>query len=156
MKRFALLLLVVLAVPVWASPVTNCTAAGGSYLSGTVIDGPFFARGKRIQGIELSHTRLQLASDSDKHAYDLAIDNVYASDYQPDRQDVPYSLSMLVPGTRLAVCGTRFPGGIHWVHSNCGVSPTAEKPDGWVRIVGGDGQVGQSLTGSQNYCYLWG
>jgi hypothetical protein len=44
---------------------------------------------------------------------------------------------------------------IHWVHSNCGATPTAAAPNGWVKKISTSGTIGANLERSQAYCYLW-
>jgi hypothetical protein len=48
-------------------------------------------------------------------------------------------------GDKLEVCGIPFSGGIHWVHNNCGDTPTNSDPDGWIKKVSADGSVEQNL-----------
>jgi hypothetical protein len=150
-------LLALAAITVSADPEADaCAAASGSYMTGVVTDGPIFKRGKPLQGVELSHTHVQLLADSDGNTYDIAIDNVYADGYDNAGENVPDPLTNLVPGTHLELCGLPFPGGMHWVHSNCGVTPTSSNPDGWVKVIDSQGNIGSNLEESQEYCYLWG
>jgi hypothetical protein len=44
---------------------------------------------------------------------------------------------------------------IHWVHSNCGATPTATAPNGWVKKISTTGTIGANLERSPAYCYLW-
>jgi hypothetical protein len=110
------------------------------------------------EGVELSHTHLTLLSDQDGRSYDVAIDNVFATGYDAAGERVPAPLSMLRTGDRLEVCGklfTRGRLGIDWVHTNCGETPTARQPDGWVKILDPRGTPGPNLEASQEYCRLW-
>ena len=61
-------------------------------------------------------------------------------------------------GDRLELCGKLFNHGrlgIDWVHTNCGETPTAAKPNGWLKIMASDGTPGPNLENSQGYCWLW-
>ncbi len=42
-----------------------------------------------------------------------------------------------------------------WVHTNCGDRPSADKPDGWIKVIGPDGTPGPNLESDQKYCWLW-
>lgn len=145
-----------LVLPLWtlADDAAECTTDQGSYLSGEVVKAPTFARGKRLHGVALSHTHLSLKSDSDGKVYDVAIDNVFASGYDKAGSHVPAPLDTLAVGDKLEVCGQPFPGGIHWVHTNCGKQPTKNQPNGWVRKMS-DGKAGENMEGSEEYCKLW-
>ena len=131
-----------------------CQAAAGQYLVATVVSPPTFAHGHRLHGIELSHTRLVVRAD-DGTRYQIAADNVYASGYDPQVEQVPPPLNGLRTGDRLSLCGRPFPGGMHWVHTNCGAPPQAKDPNGWMRLLDASGAAGENLEGSQTYCELW-
>jgi hypothetical protein len=108
--------------------------------------------------VELSHTHLTLLSDQDGRSYDVAIDNVFATGYDAAGERIPVPLSTIRTGDRLEVCGKLFNDarpGIDWVHTNCGETPTAAKPNGWVKVMAPDGTPGPNLEDSQEYCRLW-
>lgn len=158
MKSVLLLLLGLVSICAQAQSVSEqdaCTAAAGTFMTGTVVSDPTFAYGSYRQGVELSHTHIQLQSDSDGYNYDIAIDNVYADGYDYAGESVPDPYTSLVSGTRVELCGLPFPGGMHWVHSNCGAQPTPSNPDGWVKVLDSLGNPGPNLAESQEYCYLW-
>lgn len=146
------------AIAARADQATQCQANAGSYLTGKVITGPKFVSGHPRRGVELSHTHLRLLSDQDGKSYDVAIDNVFASGYDTAGEHVPAPLSSIHVGDRLALCGqlyTQGGRGIHFVHTNCGDTPRANDPDGWVKLVAADGSVGPNLEDTQEYCRLW-
>jgi hypothetical protein len=145
------------AQPAVADAQSECRAAAGSLLTGTVISGPRLAAGKSRHGIELSHTHLSLRADADGRVYDVAVDNVFAAGYDSAAEAVPADLARIRPGTRLELCGQLYTRGfgIHWVHTNCGDRPTKAEPDGWLKIVNPDGSVGANLEASREYCGLW-
>ncbi|PHV10730.1 hypothetical protein CSQ89_14670 [Chitinimonas sp. BJB300] len=150
-----LFLLSITAVSVSASDLEDCTHAAGTYLSGKVMSPPTFKSGNYLEGIELSHTHLLLKADQDGKTYDVAIDNVFADGYDNAGESVPEPLAAIKIGTRLSLCGLPFPGGIHWVHTNCGEKPTRRHPNGWVKQLDAHNQAGENLVGSQKYCKLW-
>lgn len=154
MKKI-LLALYLSAIPAaaFADEAGNCRAAAGSYLTGTVVRAPYFQAGMRRRGVELSHTHLIVKADQDGRRYDVAIDNVFASGYDPARRTVPAPLNMIRVGDRLSLCGQLYAEGIgiHFVHTNCGINPTPRAPDGWVRKLDGE----DNLEGSTAYCSLW-
>lgn len=156
MKRVLLCLLALCAMPAagWADDAADCQAAAGTLMTGTVQTNPWFKSGKPLKGVYLSHTHLTLQSDADGKSYDVAIDNVFADGYVKNATGVPAPLNQIAAGDRLSVCGQPFPGGIHWVHTNCGITPTPDKPNGWVRKVA-NGTAGDNMEDNQNYCYLW-
>ena len=81
----------------------------------------------------LSHTHVTLQAD-DGSSYDVAIDNVFANLYQRNRAAVPPPLNSIRVGDRLEVCGETFPGGIHWVHTDCGATrPSTGRTAGFAR-----------------------
>ncbi len=158
MKSLLFLLLALVSIGVQAQTSSEqdaCAAAAGTFMTGTVVSDPTFAYGSYRQGVELSHTHIQVQSDSDGYTYDIAIDNVYADGYDQAGESVPDPLTSLLSGTRVELCGLPFPGGMHWVHSNCGVQPTPKTPDGWVKVLDAMGNPGPNLEENQEYCYLW-
>ncbi|KXU91915.1 hypothetical protein CR51_31330 [Caballeronia megalochromosomata] len=148
-------MLAALSANALADDAQDCHAAGGTLLTGQVVSPPTFKDGMFRHGVELSHTHLKLKGDTDGKTYDVAIDNVFASGYQKNSKGVPAPLNIIQVGDRLEACGIPFSGGIHWVHNNCGDTPTASDPNGWLKIVKGDGTVGPNLEGGQQYCGLW-
>jgi len=160
MKSVLLLLLILGSISAQAQTATEqdaCAAAAGTFMTGTVVNDPTFAYGSYRQGVELSHTHIQVQSDSDGYNYDIAMDNVYADGYDAAGESVPDPLTSLVSGTRVELCGLPYSDGtgMHWVHSNCGVTPTSSTPDGWVKVLDSLGNPGPNLESSQEYCYLW-
>lgn len=161
MKKNALIatLLLGLALGASASEQSNCSAAKGAFLTGTVTVGPKFAAATQtIDGVKLSHTRLSLRADQDGKVYDVAMDNVYAVDYVKNSSSMPPSLAAIKVNDRLELCGAKYTSGttgIHWVHSNCGDVPTTSAPNGWVKKFSSSGSLGSNLERSQTYCYLW-
>ena len=135
----------------------SCEAAGGSYLTGAIVQGPKFAHGQFRKGIELSHTHLKVKADQDGRLYDVAIDNVFANGYRPGSRDVPPPLDALHAGQQLALCGQLYDRGvgIHFVHINCGQAPTANHPDGFIRVVGAGGAIGPNLEANDIECTLF-
>jgi hypothetical protein len=135
----------------------SCAAADGSFLTGQVVSGPTFVHGQFRQGIELSHTHLKLRADQDSRVYDVAIDNVFANGYQKGERDVPAPLNAIHAGDHLELCGQLYDRGvgIHFVHTNCGASPTASHPDGWLKVVDGGGAAGANLEGGTGFCSLF-
>jgi hypothetical protein len=163
-KRVKLIFLIASGVLAWsptsADEAAQCLANGGKYLTGRVTAGPVFARGRHpLRGIELSHTHLTLLSDQDARSWDIAVDNVFASGYDAANETVPTPLSRIRAGDRLEICGRPFMDdtgpGLDWVHSNCGATPTARKPNGWLKILGVRNVPSPNLESSQRYCYLW-
>jgi hypothetical protein len=151
-----------LFLPAWASAdpatdATQCKQAAGSLVIGTVTHGPTFRRGKPEHGVYLSHTHLTLTAD-DGTSYDVAIDNVFANGYRRNQAGVPAPLNTIHTGDRLELCGEPYASGdigIHWVHTNCGATPTADKPDGWVRKVDPNGDAGSNMEANQAFCSIW-
>lgn len=149
--------LVAVTQPAWADEQATCASNAGTLLTGTVISGPRFAHGHDRRGVELSHTHVGLRG-VDGRTYDIAIDDVFAGGYDRAGESVPAPLSQIRPGDRLDLCGKPYVSGgpgMDWVHTNCGEQPTAEKPDGWVKVMGRDGSPGPNLEGNQEYCRLW-
>ena len=141
-----------------ADDTAQCRANAGSYVTGSVTEVPTFAPGHAREAVELSHTHLTLLSDQDGRSYDVAIDNVFATGYDTAGERIPVPLSTIRTGDRLELCGKLFTDGrlgIDWVHTNCGETPTAAKPNGWVKVMAQDGTPGPNLEGSQEYCRLW-
>lgn len=141
-----------------ASEQSTCTANKGAYITGTVVSAPKFAAASTtIEGVKLTHTRLNLRADQDGKTYDVAIGNVYAVDHVKNASTMPPSLAAIKVNERLGLCGKKYTSGtgIHWVHSNCGDVPTTSAPNGWVKVIAASGSVSASKTRSQNYCYLW-
>ena len=135
----------------------QCQKAAGSYLSGTVARAPRFQSGKPLKGVYLSHTHLTLKGEDGK-LYDVAIDNVFANGYQKNARTVPPPLNAIHTGDKLELCGQLYSdggAGIHWVHTNCGVTPAPDKPDGWVRAIDAKGVPGPNMEAKQDYCGLW-
>jgi len=158
-RVLAVLLLVSPMLAATASEQSTCTSTNkGAYLTGTVTSAPKFASGSYIDGVETSHTHVNLKADQDGKTYDVAMDNVYAVDYVKNSSSVPASLGAIKVGSRLELCGEKYTSGttgIHWVHSNCGATPTSTAPNGWVKQISSSGSIGANLERSQNYCYLW-
>lgn len=161
MSRYALFLPLLLILPAaaLADAQSDCQAAAGHYLTGEIVSAPKFAHGKPLHGVELSHTHFSLRADQDQQTYDVAADNVFAPGYDQSKHAVPAPLNALHAGQHVELCGQLYTGGgvgIHWVHTNCGASPTPNAPDGWVRVLDSDGARGDNLEGSTEYCRLWG
>ena len=140
---------------VFADEQSTCSAQKGSYISGVVVSGPTFKHGKMLKGVELSHTHLVVKSDQDHKAYDVAIDNVFAEGYNKNESAIPASLNKIKTGTKLSLCGQLYPtgDGIHWVHTNCGVTPSKNKPNGWVKIISVD--AANNIEDLTAWCSLW-
>jgi hypothetical protein len=159
MKRLGLLILCLIASgTAYADEAAQCRANAGTYLTGRVTEGPSFAPGHARDGVELSHTHLRLLSDQDGQSYDVAIDNVFATGYDAAGESVPAPLSTIQIGDRLELCGKLFATGgrgIDWVHTNCGDTPRAAQPDGWLKVLAPDGTPGPDLEDSREYCRLW-
>ncbi len=152
---FAVAAIIFSPVVAWADDRADCAAGDGTLLTGVVIASPTFATGKPLQGVPLTHTHIRIRGDSDGKTYDLAVDNVFAAGYEPQSAVVPPPLDTIVVGQHLEACGLPYSGGMHWVHTNCGDTPTAQDPNGWLRIVDASGVAGPNLEDSQKYCYLW-
>jgi hypothetical protein len=162
MPRNHVLLAALLSFPSFAladpaGDAAQCKQAAGSYLVGTVIERPSFRSGKPLHGVHLSHTHLLLKGD-DGTNYDVTIDNVFANGYRRNRAAVPPPLSTIRTGDRLELCGKLFSEGdvgIDWVHTDCGETPTRDKPDGWVRKLDTNGNAGDNMEANQAFCRLW-
>jgi len=161
--RISRFVYIVLSLLLWGSFVrandkADCEAGGGNFLIGTVVQGPQFKPGARHRGIYLSHTHIGLKADGQNDIYDVAIDNIFASDYVRNAREIPPSLNAIRAGDRLELCGKLYneSPGIDWVHTNCGDRPTPDTPTGWVKEIDPTtGKPGQNLEGSQRYCDLW-
>jgi hypothetical protein len=158
MKRiFLMLTLATASALAMADATQDCAAGSGSYVSGVVVKGPKFAHGQYRQGVELSHTHLKLRSDQDGQVYDVAIDNVFASGYDPEERTVPAPIDRIRQGDRIEACGQLYDRGvgIHFVHNNCGERPTGAHPDGWIKIVDARGNASANLESNTRYCGLF-
>jgi hypothetical protein len=146
-----------LALPVaaWADDRAACAAGDGTLLTGVVVAQPAYAPGKPLQGIPLSHTHIRIRGDQDGKTYDIAVDDVFASGYDPQVETVPAPLNAIQPGQHLEACGIPYAGGMHWVHTNCGATPTPKDPNGWLKVLDATGTAGPNLEDSQKYCSLW-
>jgi len=147
----------VLAVPAMAlaDDGADCKSGDGKLLTGVVVSKPSFVGGKSLRGIPLTHTHIRIRGDADGKVYDLAVDDVFASGYDPHVSAVPSPLSAITVGEHLEACGLPYAGGMHWVHTNCGDTPTPRDPNGWLKAIDTTGAVGPNLEASQKYCYLW-
>ena len=64
-----------------ADEAQQCQAQDGSYLTGTILHGPFFVRAREYKhGVALSHTEFLVRGD-DGQVYDIRADNVFAQGY---------------------------------------------------------------------------
>ena len=154
----ALVLCICACATARADDAAQCSTNDGAYLTGRVIEGPSFARGHTLDGVELSHTHLTILSDQDGQSYDVAIDNVFATGYDAAGESVPAPLSTIRTDDRLELCGKLYAHGrpgIDWVHTDCGETPRAAQPDGWLKVVAPDGTPGPNLEDSREYCRLW-
>lgn len=158
MKKFLVsLCLMTQAMYAMADGQSDCDAAAGSYLTGTVNAKPTFADGKALKGVKLSHTHISVKADTDGRTYDVAMDNVYAKDYQKNSTSIPKSLAAFGIGDKVEMCGQLYTSGygIHWVHDNCNVTPDQAHPNGFIKKLQADGSEGANLEASETYCYLW-
>ena len=133
----------------------DCASGDGTLLTGVVVARPSFASGKPLRGIPLTHTHIRIRGDANGKVYDLAVDDVFAAGYDPRVSAVPSPLSSITIGSHLEACGLPYAGGMHWVHTNCGDTPTARDPNGWLKVIDATGAIGPNLEDSQKYCYLW-
>ena len=149
-------LVLALCVPTLAraNEAVDCAAGSGTLLIGHAVSAPVFKHGQFKKGVELSHTHVRLM-DSAGRSYDVAIDNVFATGYVKNMKTVPAPLNAIASGDRLEACGAPFPGGIHWVHTNCGNVPTPQSPNGWIKKIQPDGSASVNFEGGQTYCSLW-
>lgn len=136
---------------------TDCDAAAGTLLTGTVVSEPRFADGEVRGGIELSHTHWRVKADQDGQVYDVAADNVFAAGYDAAGHAVPAPLNAIHRGSKVELCGQLYTHGvgIHWVHTNCGIPPTPSHPDGWLKLLNASGAPGDNLESAREYCRLW-
>ncbi|WP_348944756.1 hypothetical protein ABHF33_15290 [Chitinibacter sp. FCG-7] len=148
-----------------------CAQAKGYFQYGTINSPPNsdypavtnFKPGNKLHGVPLSHTHIEITSALDGKVYDVAIDNVFAKDFNRYRREVPASYRRnLKAGRTVYFCGGN-PGsepytlsgqkfaqhGFDWVHTNC-ESPNSQFADGWMIT-----ENGSKLTNSHKYCYLW-
>lgn len=156
-----LVMLLIAAGAAHANPTEQCTAQGGSALTGTIINGPFFIKARYFRhGVALSHTKIIVRSD-DGQIYDIRADNVFAAGYDEAHDSVPAPLSTLRTGERVSLCGKRYKTrsggmGMDWVHTNCGAPPRHNAPNGWlVALTNPSMMSGPNLEGSREYCSLW-
>lgn len=134
-----------------------CAAAKGTYVLGKVVSAPTFASAKQtLQGVQLTHTHIGIQQNVTGIPFDIAIDNVFANDYSENSDRSPPSLQNIKVGDSLSTCGQTYPGGIHWVHTNCNQPVSPSKPNGWLKLIAQDGQPGANIEALQDYCYLWG
>lgn len=147
------------AIAAFADDSANCAAGDGTILTGVVVAGPHFAKAKEtLKGVKLSHTHIGFQADGNSAVYDIAIDNVFAADFVKNSSSSPASLMAIKVGDRLQLCGRVYSPpevGMDWVHTNCGDAPTTDKPNGWIKELGSNGQAGPNLDSTQTYCYLW-
>lgn len=144
-------------------PAATCAAGSGVYLSGPIVDGPKYRKGKPLNHVDLSHTHFKIKADQTGAVTDVAADNVFAAGHSErgdKKHEVPAPLDTLKMGQRVSLCGLTYDDpnsgpGIHWVHTNCGVQPSPQQPTGWVEVFADDGTLGPNLEGSSNFCYLW-
>ncbi len=143
-----------------ADEAQQCQAQDGSYLTGTILHGPFYVRAREYKhGVALSHTKILLRGD-DGQIYDIRADNVFSQGYDAAPDDIPAPLSGLHVGDRLSLCGKLYQAnsgrmGMDWVHTDCGDTPAQNAPDGWLKEIGPDMMPGRNLEGSEEYCSLW-
>lgn len=121
-----------------------------------------------IEGIPLSHTYIEMTSAIDGYIYEIAIDNVFADNYDPFSYTIPTTyITNLTAGSTIYLCSGNpksvpYPvnvgesnayakQGFDWVHTNCGASGYfSNYKNGFLYD-----QNNQNLTNSQQYCYLW-
>lgn len=145
------------AIVAFADGKADCNVAAGSYRTGTVVSAPKFASATQtLKGVGLSHTHIRVQTDQDGQIYDVAMDNVYATDYVKNSKSIPKSLAAIKLGDKVEMCGQLYSTGygIHWVHDNCNVTPDSAHPDGFIKKLMGNVEGG-NLESSQAYCYLW-
>ncbi|WLI91154.1 hypothetical protein Q4S45_08550 [Massilia sp. R2A-15] len=150
--------LLVISTSSRAGEEADCVAAAGAYRTGVVVQGPRFAHGQFRKGIELSHTHLSLLADQDGKTYDVAIDNVFAAGFDPRVAAVPAPINSIRLNDKVEVCGALYTKGfgLHWVHVNCGGTPSASHPNGWLKLIDRNGGAGANLEGSVTYCSVFG
>ncbi len=82
---------------------------------------------------------------------------MFANGYRRNQKSVPDPLTQIRVGDQLELCGQLYTGGdvgIHWVHTNCGDTPTPDEPNGWVKDLS-QPALGNNLESNETYCYLW-
>lgn len=153
MKKILLVLaLSAASLPAFAADVCQ----GGTLLTGTVLTAPVFKSGSKLNGIYLDHTHVSLRG-TDGNTYDVAMDNVFANGYRRNQNSIPDPLTKIRVGDQLELCGELYTGGdvgIHWVHTNCGDTPTPTDPNGWTKDLS-QPALGNNLESNETYCYLW-
>lgn len=158
-KKLLALLLLSHALVASASEQSICNQTDkGYFLSGTITtSAKFQSASQTIQGVQISHTILYMHNDVDGRNYQVALDNVFATDYVKNSTSMPPSLAALKAGGRIEVCGAKYSDGtgVHWAHTNCGDVPTTSAPNGFVKTISSSGTIGSNLERSQAYCYLW-
>lgn len=143
-----------------ADEAAQCAAQDGTYLTGTIVHGPFFVQARHSRhGVLLSHTKILLRG-ADGQIYDIRADNVFAEGYDQASGEVPAPLSSLHRGERLSLCGKLYQTrvgrmGMDWVHTNCGNPPRHNAPNGWLKLVSPAMLASPNLEASQEYCHLW-
>jgi hypothetical protein len=158
MKKTLFSILLLSPLCAFATEQSTCTANKGTYLTGTITtSAKFQAASQTIDGIKVSHTIMYIKADQDGRSYQVAMDNVYATDYVKNSSSMPPSLAALTAGKRVEACGQKYSdgSGIHWVHSNCGATPTTSAPNGFLKTISTSGAISANLERSQTYCYLW-
>jgi len=146
------------AVLAHADEQSDCAAGKGTLLVGQVVQGPIFAKGKPLKGVNLTHTHIGLKVNGQDAIYDVAIDNVFAADFVKNSTTSPASLMAIQVGDHLELCGKLYSPpetGIDWVHTNCGAPPAMNAPNGWIKEVDANGLLGPNLDATQTYCSLW-
>lgn len=156
-----------------------CSSAGGYFQYGIINAPPssdypnvtnYRAASESIDGIPLSHTHIEITSALDGNIYDVAIDNVFAANYNNESYNVVsnqvpaiYSKN-LTAGSTIYLCSGNPSGvpyqmsgesfampGFDWVHTNCAASGYASTyQNGWLYD-----SSNNNLTSNQTYCYLW-
>jgi hypothetical protein len=131
---------------------TNYSCAdGGTSVTARIETAPYFASSRdRLQDIELSHTIFYATDIKTNTYYQVAVDNVFANDFNASSNQMPNSYQENFKVGKIAsLCGLTYtnPTGIHWVHTNC--NNPASGPTGHVII------DNKNYTNSTAYCYLW-
>jgi hypothetical protein len=162
------------------SPIDNaqyygnlCAAESGYFQYGIINSPPssdypnvvnYAAATESIQTIPLSHTHIEITSAVDGKIYNVAIDNVFAANYNPFSESIPATYSAnLTAGSMIYMCsgnpsgvpysvsGTFAQQGFDWVHTNCVASGYASTYKNGFLFTSNN----QNLTNGQTYCYLW-
>lgn len=85
MKKNLLAILLFAPLCAFATDATTCATNKGTYLTGTITtSAKFQAATQTIQGVQVSHTIMYIKADQDGRSYQVAMDNVYASDYREE------------------------------------------------------------------------